>query len=75
MKLPVFTRVVLGLDEYLIGLDKEALENLSVIPLVKSAMKTLYTCCGSKCDLGAIYIDTWPWAEGEEIFLDDEECE
>ncbi|MBC1224150.1 hypothetical protein GNF10_12215 [Nostoc sp. UCD121] len=72
MKLPVFTRVVLGLDEYLIELDKADLEKLSVIPSVKSAMKTLYTLRGSKFDLGAIFIDSLPWAEGEEIFFDEE---
>ncbi|WP_041565170.1 hypothetical protein [Nostoc punctiforme] len=75
MELPDFTRVVLGLDEYLIGLDKADLEKLSVIPSVKSAVKTLYTCQGSKfIDLWDLYVDSLPWAEGEEVFLD-EECE
>lgn len=77
MELPVFTRAVLSLDEYLIGLDKADLEKLSVIPSVKSAVKTLYTCQGSKfIDLWDLYVDSLPSIEGEEdLFLDDMECE
>lgn len=73
MIIPVFTRPVLELDEYLIELDKEELEKLSVIRSVKSAMKNLYTLRGSKFDLGAIFIDSLPDADGIEIFFDDEE--
>ncbi|MBE9106831.1 hypothetical protein IQ229_18440 [Nostoc cf. edaphicum LEGE 07299] len=61
MELPVFTRATLSLDEYLIGLNKEELEQLSVIPSVRSARKTLYTLQGSKfIDLWALYVDSLP---------------
>lgn len=73
MELPVFTRAALDLDEYLIELDKADLEKLSVIPSVKSALKTLYTLQGSKfIDLWDLYTDSLPDADGVEIFLDDE---
>ncbi|MFN6498597.1 MAG: hypothetical protein RMX65_016560 [Nostoc sp. DedQUE01] len=72
MELPVFTRAVLDLDEYLIELDKVDLERLSVIPSVKSAMKTLYTLRGSKfIDLWDLFTDSLPDLDGVEI-LDDE---
>ncbi|WP_414567691.1 hypothetical protein [Nostoc sp. CCY 9925] len=73
MELPVFTRVALDLDEYLIELDKADLEKLSVIPSVKSAIKTLYTLRGSKfIDLWDLFTDSLPDLDGVEIFLDDE---
>jgi len=75
MELPVFTRAVLDLDEYLIELGKADLEKLSVTPSVKSAMNTLYTLRGSKFDLGAIFIDSLPMVEGEEDIFDDAEGE
>lgn len=69
----VYTRKVLGLEEYLIELDKGELDNLSNIPAIKPAIKVLYTAHESKVDLGAIYIDSLPWAEDEEVFLEDGE--
>lgn len=68
----VYTKQVLGLDEYLIGIDEEELMSLSGYPAIASAIKTLYTLRGSKVDLGEPYIDSLPWAEGEEVFFDDE---
>ncbi|AVH65597.1 hypothetical protein [Nostoc sp. 'Peltigera membranacea cyanobiont' N6] len=74
MKLPVFTRATLSLDEYLIGLDKEELEQLSVIPSVRSARKTLYTIQGSKfIDIWALYVDSLPLDIDDEFLFDDED--